>query len=694
MSSPFNTASLPKIGMFDLNKPMPDMTPFTYAAQYFKKHGQYPHYNYKNKKNLDLNQDSPFRKFWNEERRRCREGMWVRNDYISGDLYHHFNYAAMWIIPELTEEEQGIINKGGAVSKDRAFSPPDPWDSTYHMDNYFAEARAQGKHGGVIKSRGLGVSYYFASCGTNTYFHWQGEKVLVIGPSEASLLASDAILTRIWEQMDFEDKYTPFYKIREGGRSNTQLVRKAKQVTRGRNQNSEATSSSHSSSIEGRLSVDPQKLRGNRAKRIIVDEAGINKNLVDIIGVMRRGVEQNAVVYGQIMFGGTGGSKLADLVGLTTVVKNPDAYNVLGVPNVFSKVSTHKPMALFLGAYWNNQGFMKNGISDIQAAYNHEIGKRKKQETAADATDISFTQYVAENAMHPEEALMSVGRSKMPIDLLQARLDVIGTMKKNKTLTVKHGRMDYTDLAKPKFIPNVGVPLNDFPITNTKDLTSAVCILDEPVAGKTYFAAFDPYSNDKANTKSAGAFYVMDELKDKLVSWYVGRPNTATDIAKIAIATQVMYNKAGMLVENVTGGPIGYYRLLGYSSLLLPKPSIVSKMLPGSRAQTNVGMHKVEKIYQDTLNWIADWLVRPAVEDPNITNLDQIEDAGLIKELILIAENINFDRMSALSLLFLERQERLVKRAIAARRPVGKTNIQDEIEKHINNFEDENQRSH
>jgi len=683
---PFNYPILPKIGLLDMNKQMPDMTPFMQSAIFFQKNKHYPFYNIRNKKRPDTSPDSPFRRHWDEERRRCREGMWHGGEYITGELYHYLNYGTMWKLPKLTEEESKKIKAGGTIKKVRFFGQPNPWDSTYHISNYFEEAWRQGRHVTILKSRGLGLSYWLACCATNVYFHGKGEKVFVLGPDEKALTNSDSILARTWLQMDFEDKYTPFFKIREGGKSDTVMMRRAKKVSRKRGAQAEGTDGSSASSIEGRIARGSIDFRGSRGRYIIIDEGGINKNIIDIVNVARRSVEQNNITYGQIVIVGTGGSKVEDLAGFSTIIRNPKNYKVLGVPDVFSKVFADKQIALFMGSYWNNSGFYTDGgVSDIMGAYKHEMDIRKEMAESDGEGSVTYSQYVAENCLHPEEALINVGTSKMPMTLIYNRIREL----ENRRHNYEHGMFNITNMDNPVFMPGIGFPIHEFPITSMNDKSGSVCIIEEPVPGKSYFGGADPYSNDTAEKGSLGAIYIMDELKDKIVAFYVGRPNQNTDFTKISIALQRKYNDAQVLMENVTGGPISYYRLLNAYNLLMAKPTIVKAMLPKSRAATDVGMHKVQKVFNDTLNFLIDWLTSPSIEDPEILNINTLEDLGLLRELALAAEKLNFDRLNAVSMLFLARQERLMLAAIGKNRSETPNQRVHQIKKHLQQFNED-----
>jgi hypothetical protein len=103
-------------------------------------------------------------------------------------------------------------------------------------------------------------------------------------------------------------------------------------------------------------------------------------------------------------------------------------------------------------------------------------------------------------------------------------------------------------------------------------------------------------------------------------------------------------------------------------------------------------MNKVDKVYQETMTYVSDWLKAPNVssqlakDEPVKLNVECLTDIGLIKELLLEqTKGLNFDRLNAYSMLFLERQERLVMAQLSTEEDVTEEKIQ-QILHHIKNL--------
>ena len=119
-----------------------NMDYFRQAAIHYKKHGQYtlltpnPH------------PKSPYKLFWKEEVKRCKEGM-VREDgeWIPGELYFYWNYCPIMLSEDVK----------GSKRANRVQDFPNPWLGDYLWFHYMEASRNHGKHCGMIKCRGIGA---------------------------------------------------------------------------------------------------------------------------------------------------------------------------------------------------------------------------------------------------------------------------------------------------------------------------------------------------------------------------------------------------------------------------------------------------------------------------------------------------------------------------------------------------------
>ncbi len=660
--SPFNThlENLPHRGIFDMTKRMPDLTEFRKTGIYFMKYGHYPKYDPKHPERFDRREGSEDRKFWDEERRRCREGLTIGDVHVNKNLYAHLNYGILQATRPLTPEEVIKIRNGEKIGKvSRSTIIADPWDVTWHMSNYIEQAERDGQHAAITKGRGVGMSYYLATIATNCYFHEPGGTVFVLMPDEEALLRKDAIINRIWDQMDFIQSNTPFWKLREGARANRERSRRAKHKPKVNA--SMALQNVVPASIEGIITKGPNKFRGSRANYVILDEVGNQPAADSILSVTLRSMEQNNAVYGQLILAGTGGTAIKDLAAFTRIIGNPGVYNIMSMRNVFSKVDNGKKVPLFLGSYWNNQGYFDNlGRSDVNGAFQHELRERDKKAELSGKNSLALSQYKAENALYIEETISNVSSSRMPVEQLNRRLDeLIGL-----PIIGEIGYYNMTDFENAYFVKDKSLEVfNDFPVTDGIARKGAVVRVHRPDSRLTYFGGIDPYSQDDSSTESHGGIYVMCRETDEIVAYYVGRPESTRMFAKICIALLRDYNNALALPENNVTSIISNFQMLGAMNLIALKPTLIQALLPKSKAKQDYGMHMVPKVYNETLNYIREWLLSTSLpdelanEDTQIKNVDNLPDAGIIRELLNEKEKLNFDRLKTWSMLFLYRQE-------------------------------------
>lgn len=100
------------------------------------------------------NPNSDYGRFWKEEVRRWKEGLVRPSDgeWIPGQLYFYWNYSPIWLVEDEKDTSSTSTKKKGR--RVRAF--PKPWLGDYLFYHYMEAARHNGKHGKLLKTRGVG----------------------------------------------------------------------------------------------------------------------------------------------------------------------------------------------------------------------------------------------------------------------------------------------------------------------------------------------------------------------------------------------------------------------------------------------------------------------------------------------------------------------------------------------------------
>lgn len=181
----------------------------------------------------------------------------------------------------------------------------------------------------------------------------------------------------------------------------------------------------------------------------------------------------------------------------------------------------------------------------------------------------------------------------------------------------------------------------------------------------------DPYDDDTSNTMSLGSIFILDLFTDKIVAEYTGRPLFADDFYEICRRMCLYYN-ARMNYENNKKGLFTYFSKRNCVYLLTDQlESLSDKQLikEGSYGNKAKGTNATEAINNYGRERLRSWLLAPITTiqevdgeptEVSIPALFTLRSRALIKELINYNQQGNFDRISAMGMLMLLREDRIV----------------------------------
>lgn len=294
------------------------------------------------------------------------------------------------------------------------------------------------------------------------------------------------------------------------------------------------------------------------------------------------------------------------------------------------------------------------------------------------SSDINtITKRVSQYPITPQEAIIRSQGSIFPITELNNRLNQIDN-NPNEYDDVYVGELVQNKDGTVEFKPTADLPIRDFPTKDNK-IKGAVEIYTMPQKnseGKIpygrYLAGADPYDNDTADTMSLGSFFILDLWTDKIVLEYTGRPMFADDYYEICKLGCLFFN-AVLLYENNKRGIYAYFSQRSCLHLLADTPEyLVDKQLVKSigYGNTKKGVTTTVPIKNYGFRLIRDWLLKavPKIEkgeDGNevevmVPNLYNIRCRALLKELILFSPYLNVDRIMALCMVMIYREEKMV----------------------------------
>ena len=615
------------------------------------------------------NPNSEFGKWIREEIRRIWEGYTRPSDgaWVTGDMYWYLNYCPII---------QSKIRKGTKIA-DRIVDFPEFWEGIWLRFMYIEESRLNAQHSAEIAKRGASKSYSVSAILSKCFVvgdnaETQRNVRAMVTAYQKEYLTKDGTLNKFVEMIDFQAQHTQFPAKR---------LRSSLQDMQWKMGYVDLDTGAQKGTLNEVIGVsskdDPDKLRGKRSTKIIIEEFGNFPKVTDTYRVILPSVQEGDIVFGQMILIGTGGSEGADFAGAQEIIYNPKGFNIRPVKNVYDKGSQGKQECIFFfGAYLNRKGcYNDDGISDVTKAvleicYNRFIVKYNTTDPMA------LTRTKAENPLTLQEAIMRRDGSVFPVAALLDRINEIDS-NPSEYDDVYTGDLVMNQSGNIDFIPSFKTPIRNFPHKDNKQ-EGAIEIFKMPEkdsSGKVfsgrYIAGCDPYDDDVADTMSLGSFFVFDLWTDKIVAEYTGRPTFADDFYEKCRLLCLFYN-ARLNYESNKKGLFAYFSKMNCLYLLtdvleyLKDKDMVKGQLFGNKSKGTTATQAING-YGRTL--IRNWLILPKTviindgeKDIESTtyNLNFIRSSALLQELSQWNIDGNFDRVSALGMLMLLREDRMI----------------------------------
>ena len=618
----------------------------------------------------NANPQSEFGKWLREERRRSWEeyidpdtGMW-----ISGDHYFFLNYCPIQQIKE---------GKGGV--KIRTIDFPNFWDGHFLLYHYLYQCRKNGHHAALLSSRGKGKSYTGNELLAKRFILGESRDVIrqvqcvVTAADRKYIYGANQILNMFQKTIDFNAVNTQFASHRlVDSAQNLNWVMGFKDKYTGIRKGS-------LNSVMGITSGDAQdKLNGSRGVLYLIEEAGIFKNLLSLYQMIRPSVEDGTDVYGLIYMYGTAGDDMSDFTALQEIMYNPRGYNMQALPNVYDKEGQgRKEFTMFFPAYLNRSSCMDaDGNSDVTKALLEILIDRYN--VKYNSTDINaITKRISQYPITPQEAIVRSHGSIFPVTELNERLNQLDNNPGEYDDVYVGELVINPSTGSVEFKPTADIPIREFPTKDNK-VKGAIEIFSQPqknpdgkIPHGRYIAGGDPYDNDSADTMSLGSFFVLDTWTDTLVMEYTGRPMFADEYYEICRLGCIYYN-ATLLYEQNKKGLFSYFSQKNCTHLLADTPEYLldKQLIKGiGYGNTRKGVNTTVPIKNYGFGLIRDWLLKPVTkivkvegeeQEITISNLFNIRNRALLKELILYNPQINVDRIMALCMLMIYREEKMI----------------------------------
>lgn len=658
-----------------------DMDYFRPSAIHYEKYGTFT--------NLrpNANPNSEYGKWIREERRRIWDGYVRESDgeWVTGYLYWFLNYSPM-MLSKIREYKDKDGKKRKSKRADRVESLPECWEGIYWRFHCLDQASngglynnfEGGQHMAELASRGKGKSYSLASIlnhifvvGENKDAH---EKVKgIVTAYQKEYLTKDGVLNKFVDMANFCATNTQFPRKRlKNSLQEMTWIMGYKDVELDIERGTQNT-------VLGVSSKDDEsKLRGKRAAKILIEEFGTFPRLVDLYNVLLPSVQDGDIIFGQIYMLGTAGDNESDFAGAQEIMYNPRGYNMYALPNVFDKYNQGKPyFVFFFPGYVNRKGcYNEDGVSDIiKALIEILMNRYRVKYNSTDPNTIIKT--IAEVPITPAEAIVKTGVNMFPVADLTER---IGQLDSNPTEynDVYVGDLVFGKDGQVEYKPTSAQPIRDFPHKDNK-IEGAIEIFQMPEIDKNtnkpyndrYILGADPYDDDESNTMSLGSIFVLDLWTDRIVAEYTGRPSFADDYYEICRKLCLFYNgrlnyeynKKGLFSHFSTRNSL--YLLTDVLDFLKEK-----QMMKDGIGNKSKGTNASPAINAYARSRLRSWLLSPVPviqtidgesKEVMVPRLFTVRNRALLKELINYNSEGNFDRISAMGMLMLLREDKMIK---------------------------------
>lgn len=614
------------------------------------------------------NPNSEYRKYWDREIDRCYNGLLRETDgmYIPGYLYWFLNYCPMMINKYKEGQKKAIRTEGFAYF----------FEGIWWRYLYLKNARDKGHHAVELAKRGCAKSYGLAAIMSHN---------LIIGESEESKRRTITVLTAYQKEylkddkdgtlskfvpiLSFLSKNTPFPRLMLKQSSNEMTWQMGYKDEYGRNQGS-------LNQVMGvSAKDDSDKLRGKRGY-ILFEEFGNFPSLLDLYDVTRKSVEDGDYTFALMYLIGTANNKEANFQSAKTLLYATESYNIESLKNVYDKKGQGRDtFGFFFPSYINRAGcYNKDGISDVVKALLQVLMNRYKAKYGADPT--SVLRVIAEDPITPAEAIIKVKDAYFPVAALNERAQQLDT---NPHIydDIYVGELFFNNSNQVEFRPTGDIPIRKFPVDNdTKGALEIYAMPEKDSTGTVfdnrYILGYDPTNNDQAESHSLASVFVFDLFTDRIVAEFTGRTEFADDMHEIVRKLCLFYN-GKVLYESNIKGCYSYMEKIHSTYLLADTPQylrdkqIIKYSGFGSSAK---GVSATAPVNNFANRLIKDWfnkLVPIERTDENgnkeiiqTPSLYLLKTRALIEEAIQFNPEINVDRIRALGMVMLYREEYII----------------------------------
>lgn len=412
---------------------------------------------------------------------------------------------------------------------------------------------------------------------------------------------------------------------------------------------------------------NPLAANGGRPNRIFIDEVGFMNNLLETWEAIES--TQTAAEFKRLTIYGLGTGGLTSGGAVTYVQEifyDPETYGCLSFEDKWEgrdkPIGYFVPGTLALNKYKEGPNLITNEAKALAAIEKErEAAKKSKSNTRVLGTIIN-------KPLVPSEIFLRAEGSFFPIHELKTTL---ADLERNQILLNASYKVDLKMEREGHVstVPSDKRPITNYPLLKSDHMDACVELFEKPkrdsygiVYPNRYILATDPVDDDGNDNvrRSLQSTFVLDTLTERIVAEYTARTYLAEEYYE-NVRRLTMYYNGKLLYENNKKGLYAYFKNKNSLHLLADTPEVlrdqdlVKQIGIGNRSLgVNVSNDKI-KLF--AINLILKWLESPAYGLEEKKNVHTIRSVGLLKELISYSLDVNADRVSALMVLFIYKED-------------------------------------
>jgi hypothetical protein len=411
---------------------------------------------------------------------------------------------------------------------------------------------------------------------------------------------------------------------------------------------------------------NPEAAAGGRYSIAVVEEWGLLGNSLQVHGSNTATMMDYPWKFGTGIWIGTGGNVEKIQEG-EVMFRNPRGFEALAFPDLWEGTGE---IGWFVPAYYGMNDFKdENGNTNVLAAMEFIDARREEKRKSKDSSALALE--MMNYPIKPSEMFLNAKGAMFPQAELKAHLAHITGHPQTFENAHYHGELVWGTEGELQWETHSANKLErQYPIENNKDRPGVIEIIEMPkkdaygnVITNRYLQGTDTYDDDESKTTSLGSTFILDSWTDRIVAEYTGRRSTK-EFYEITRKLSIFYKSIHNYEQNKKG-LYTYYDQKNSTHLLCDTPESLKDVADISISKVGnkrKGTNASKPINAYGLRLILDWLLTTAYgedEDSEKMNLHTIQNEGLLRELMNYNANGNFDRVSALIMLMILKEERI-----------------------------------